>query len=152
MIDQKEFISLFPNTRFRYIHDSMGGNTIQGSNLLDTSWNTKGYGVFFTINGFPPIGKADQSQLLSLNASYVDFDVDANLSQEEKSRLIQETVMSGIEDWIPSPTIINRTQKGAHLIWLYPETLPPSRENIEKWRDIQKRLVHPIPWSEGFFF
>lgn len=40
------------------------------------SWNEKGYGVFFTVNGFPPTGKTDQAHLLSLNGNYVDFDTD----------------------------------------------------------------------------
>ena len=29
-----------------------------------------------------------------------------------------------------------------HLIWLYVEILEPTPENIEKWRDVQKRLVY----------
>lgn len=142
LLTQEQFIALFPNTRFRYIHD-VNKSTEQGTDILDMSWNKNGYGVFYTVNGFPPSGKADQSQLLSLNANYVDFDVDASLSHEEKDRLIQETLMSGLEAGAPAPTIINRTQKGAHFIWLYPETLKkPPLENIAEWRDVQKRLVH----------
>lgn len=140
-LTQEEFIALFPNTRFRYIHD-VNGATIQGNNILDISWNKKGFGTFFTVNGFPATGKADESQLLSLNSNYVDFDVEVRLSQEEKERLINETLMSGLEAGVPTPTIINRTQKGAHLIWLYPETLKPTPENILKWRNVQNRLVH----------
>src|SRR3989344_1659541 len=133
-LSQREFLALFPCTRFRYIHDVIENKVVQGSDVLDISWNEKGYGVFFTINGFPPTGKADQSQLLFLNANYVDFDVNPNLSQEEKEKLIQEAIMSGIEIGIPTPTIITRTQKGAHLIWLYTKILEPTLENIEKWR------------------
>ena len=51
-LTQEGFIALFPNTRFRYIHDSITGLAIQGSNVLDLSWNEKGYGIFFTVNGF----------------------------------------------------------------------------------------------------
>src|SRR5579872_6051047 len=108
-LDQKGFLALFSNTRFRYIHD-VDKITRQGSSTLDLSWNKNGYGVFFTVNGFPSTGKADESQLVSLNASYVDFDVDAHLSQEEKSRLIQDAIISGIEARVPTPTVINRTQ------------------------------------------
>ena len=139
-ITQEEFIELFPNTRFRYIHD-VNKNTIQGNNVPDLSLNKEGYGIFFTVNGFPSVGKADQSQLLSLNGNYVDFDVDVNLSQEEKESLIQETLMSRIESGVPIPTIINRTQKGAHFIWLYPNKLDPTLQNISKWEDVQKRIV-----------
>ncbi len=142
LLTQEEFIALFPNTRFRYIHDVEKTKAVQGNNVLDLSWNQKGYGVFYTVNGFPSNGKADQSQLLSLNGNYVDFDVDVGLSQEEKNSLIQETIMAGIEAGAPVPTIINRTQKGAHLIWLYLTILEPTMENIGKWRDVQKRLVH----------
>ena len=139
-LTQSEFIALFPHTRFRYIHD-VKKLVVQGSDSLDSSWNEKGYGVFYTVNGFPSTGKADESRLLSLNANYVDFDVDASLSQEEKEKLIQETLMSGLESGAPTPTIVNRTQKGAHLIWLYPEPLEPTSENVAKWRQVQKRMV-----------
>ncbi len=141
LITQGQFIALFPSTRFRYIHD-VNKAIEQGTDMLDMSWNKNGYGVFYTVNGFPPSGKADQSRLLSLNANYVDFDVDVSLPHEEKDRLIKETIKSGMDAGAPTPTIINRTQKGAHLIWLYRETIKPTPENIAKWRDVQKRLVH----------
>lgn len=140
LLTQEDFLSLFSDTRFRYIND-VTGSTIQGNNVLDLSWNEKGYGIFFTVNGFPLTGKADQSQLVSLNANYVDFDVDASLSQDEKSELIQEAIMSGMEAGTPPPTVINRTQKGAHLIWVFSEKLEPSLENIGRWKDVQRRLV-----------
>ncbi len=140
-INYEKFTNLFPNTRFRYIHD-VSGITVQGNNKLDLSWNKKGYGIFFTVNGFPSTGKADESQLLSLNGNYTDFDVDAKLPEEDKDKLIQETLMSGIEEGIPTPTIINRTKKGAHFIWLYPEEIKPTVENVERWKHVQKRLVH----------
>lgn len=140
-INYEEFTKLFPNTRFRYIHD-VEGTTIQGNDKLDLSWNKKGYGIFFTVNGFPSTGKADQSQLISLNGNYTDFDVDAKLPEEEKDKLIQETLMLGIEEGVPTPTIINRTKKGAHFIWLYPEEIKPTIENISRWKNVQKRLVH----------
>ena len=126
--------------RFRYIHD-VDGTTRQGTNVLDLSWNSKGYGTFFTVNGFPSTGVATEACILSLNANYVDFDVDANLSQDEKSRLIQEAIMAGLDAGVPAPTIINRTQNGAHLYWLYPVPLAPSPENISKWHAVQKRIV-----------
>ena len=142
LLRQEEFIALFPDTRFRYIHDSNKNDIVQGSNILDLSYNKKGFGIFFSVNGFPPSGEAKQANLLSLNANYVDIDIDVSLSQEEKSRILQEMIMSGLEQGTPPPTIINRTQKGVHLFWLYLETLKPTPENITKWRNVQKRLVH----------
>lgn len=141
-LTQQNFISLFPDTRFRYIHDLIKNKVKQGSNILDLSWNKRGYGTFFTVNGFLPEGKATQSELVSLNGNYVDFDVDVKLSQEDKDAKIQEIRMLGVESGIPLPTVINRTQKGAHLIWLYPDKLEPTEENVAKWRDVQKRLVN----------
>ncbi len=140
-ITQEEFIALFPNIRFRYIHD-VNKHTVQGGNILDLSLNQKGYGIFFTVNGFPSTGKADESRLLLLNASYTDFDVDPSLSQEEKSKHIQDAIMAGVDAGIPAPTIINRTQKGAHLIWLYLHPLNPTPQNVAKWREVQRRVVH----------
>ncbi|MCF7843632.1 DUF5906 domain-containing protein [Candidatus Gracilibacteria bacterium] len=140
-LTQKEFISLFPDTRHRYIHD-VKKIVVQGNNVLDMSWNKKGYGVFYSVNGFPPNGKATQLELLSLNCNYVDFDVDGTLSQEDISAKIQEIRMLGIEGDVPLPTVIIRTQKGAHLIWLYQNNIEPTEANIEQWRDVQKRLVN----------
>lgn len=51
LITQEEFIALFPDTRFRYIHD-VNGSTIQGNNVLDMSWNKKGYGIFLQSMDF----------------------------------------------------------------------------------------------------
>lgn len=144
-LNQEEFIALFQDARFRYIHDSIKDVTqplIQGNNKLDLSWNKKGYGVFYTVNGFPSTGEAKEANLISLNANYVDFDVPVHLPQEEKTRLIQETIMGGLEAGAPGPTIVNRTQKGAHLIWLFDKPLAPTPKNVEKWREVQKRLVH----------
>lgn len=140
LLTQDEFIALFPSTRFRYLHD-VTKEVVQGNDHLDLSWNDKGYGVSYTVNGFPPTGPAKQPQLLSLNANYVDVDVDPKLSQEEKTQLIQQILMSGMDAGVLPPTIINRTQKGSHFIWLYPETLAPTPDNIAKWRETQKWLV-----------
>ena len=142
-LSQKEFLSLFPNTRFRYIHDVMK-MIVQGTDVLNLSLNEikNGYGVFFTVNGFPSTGEAKQANLLSLNGNYVDFDVNPKLSQEEKDEHIQTAFMSGLDAGVLPPTIINRTQKGAHLIWLFPESLKPTPENVTKWRDVQRRLVN----------
>jgi len=139
-LNQEEFISLFPHTRFRYIHD-VNKNTVQGNDRLDVSMNDKGYGIFLTVNGFPPAGEAKESQLICLNANYVDIDFSHSLSQPEKEALLQEKIMSCLEMGIPSPTIINRTKNGAHLFWLFITPVSPTTENIALWKNIQNRLV-----------
>lgn len=141
LLSQAEFIDLFPNTRFRYIHD-VNKVVVQGSNMLDHSLNGKGYGVFFTVNGFPPFGLAKEAQLLSLNANYVDIDFDTSLSQTEIDGLIKNALMLGIESGIPAPTIMNRTKRGSHMIWLYPESISPTTETLTTWKSVQRRLVH----------
>ncbi len=138
---QEEFMKLFLNTRLRYIHDVNKKDVIQGNNTLDMSHNSRGYGTFYTVNGFLSKGKADESRLLSLNANYVDIDFDSTLSQEDMDTLIQDARMLGIENNIPLPTIINRTKKGVHMIWLYSEPIEPTIENITKWKEVQKRIV-----------
>ncbi len=140
-LSQEKFISLFPNTRFRYIHDAKKNDAIQGNNKLDMSMNEKGYGIFLTVNGFPPTGEAKEQQLLSLNANYVDIDFDPTLSQSEKEILMQEAIMSCLENGIPTPTIINRTKNGGHLFWLLFPQLPPTPENVAMWKNVQKRLI-----------
>jgi len=140
-LNQSDFLSLFQNTRFRYIHD-VEKTVRQGNSVLELRWNKQGYGTFFTVNGFPPDGPADESRLLSLNGNYVDYDVDLALPEEEKDRLIQETLMLALEKGALSPTLMTRTRKGVHLIWLYPQPIPPTSENLTKWKGVQKRLVH----------
>jgi len=148
-LSQSDFLALFPDTRFRYIHDYKVNEegkkiTRQGTNVLDLSLNKEGFGTFFTVNGFPSTGKAEEANLVSLNASYVDFDIDPKKypTQEDRDSIIQEAIMRGVEAGIPTPTVINRTWKGVHLIWLYPEKLSPTPENVAWWRNVQKRLVH----------
>ena len=148
-LSQSDFLALFPDTRFRYIHDYKVNEegkkiTRQGTNVLDLSLNKEGFGTFFTVNGFPSTGKAEEANLVSLNASYVDFDIDPKKypTQEDRDSIIQEAIMRGVEAGIPTPTVINRTWKGVHLIWLYPEKLSPTLENVAWWRNVQKRLVH----------
>ncbi|MBP6949094.1 MAG: AAA family ATPase [Candidatus Pacebacteria bacterium] len=141
LLTQEEFMRLFLNTRSRYIHDVNKKDVIQGNNTLDMSHNSRGYGTFYTVNGFPSEGKADETMLSSLNANFVDIDFESKLPQEEIDTLIQEARMLGVENHIPLPTIINRTKKGVHMIWLYPEPIEPTVENIAKWKEVQKRIV-----------
>jgi hypothetical protein len=105
------------------------------------SWNAKGYGTFFTVNGFFPFGPAKEKNMVSLNGNYVDFDTDPALSQEERDVLIHDAIMRGLESGIPAPTVITRTWKGVHMVWLYPEKLFGPQKNIETWKAVQKRLV-----------
>lgn len=135
-----DFLALFPDTRLRYIHD-VAKDVVQGTHTLDLTWSKKGYGTFFSVNGFPAEGRADESRLLSLNGNYVDFDTDPNMEQEEREQVIQDSIQRGLETGVPSPTIITRTRKGVHMIWLYPQKLEPTADSIARWRDVQNRLV-----------
>ncbi len=139
---QKEFLSLFPSTRFRYIHD-VTGVTTQGNDVLDLSWNERGYGVFFTVNGFPPEGDAKIPNIISLNANFVDIDIEkGTLTQQERDATINNLLMKAIEDALPPPTIIVRTKNGVHIYWMYQTpVLTPNEGQLVLWRDIQDRLV-----------
>ncbi len=140
-LTQEEFVKLFSDTRFRYIHD-VNRKTIQGTNVLDMTWNEKGYGIFYTVNGLPPGGDAKESNLLLLNCNYTDVDLDPKLSQDEMDKLLRENLVAALKTGVPAPTIIVRTKKGAHFIWLYLLPVKPTPENILKWREVQKRIVH----------
>lgn len=139
---QKKFLALFANTRFRYIHEynTMKG-VMPGTNVLEPELNNRGFGVFFSVNGFPPDGSATEACLISLNANYVDLDLDSDLPHEKKDLLIKETVMAGVESGAPPPTLMVRTKNGAHLYWLYPKPIEPTIFSLEVWRDVQKSLV-----------
>lgn len=139
-MNSSDFLALFPDTRLRYIHD-VAKDVVQGTHSLDLSWNEKGYGVFFSVNGFPAEGRADESRLLSLNGNYVDFDTDPGMAQEDREKVIKETIIRGLETGVPTPTLITRTWKGVHIVWLYPQKMEPTKECVAQWRDVQKRLV-----------
>lgn len=139
-LNQKEFLSLFSNPRFRYIHD-VNKETIQGNNVLDLSLNQEGYGIFFTVNGFPPIGEATIPNILSLNCNFADLDI-KNIPQDERDRIINQKLMRAYEEGLLMPTIVVRTKNGVHLYWLYSNPIfSPTSEQMLLWRDIQNRLV-----------
>ncbi|MEI6810948.1 MAG: AAA family ATPase [Candidatus Nomurabacteria bacterium] len=138
----EEYFSLFPGSRYRYIHDSIANTVTQGNNVLDKTFNESGYGVFYAVNGFPLTGRMIEENLSFLNVVFVDIDFSPTLPQEEVTALIQEKRMLADEAGLPSPTIIVRTKKGAHMIWLFPAPLEATEENKIKCRDIQRRLVH----------
>ncbi|MES2930969.1 MAG: AAA family ATPase [Patescibacteria group bacterium] len=142
MLNQKEFLSLFSSCRFRYIHE-VNKEVVQGTNALSSSWNSKGYGVYFTVNGFPPAGAATIANLACLNCNFIDIDIKKDgISQQERSLLIQERIMRAYEEGILMPTIIVRTKNGAHLYWLYTGSISsPSNSQILQWQSVQNRLV-----------
>lgn len=151
ILTQEDFLRLFHSPRFRHIHD-VKGNAVEGGDNLDLSLNNpdKGYGAFFTVNGFKNDGKATINNLVSLNCNFVDIDIKSEtLSQEERNQLLQELMMDALENGLPLPTIIVRTRNGWHVYWLYSEPLiSPSSEQLEKWRRVQIWLIKSLKGDE----
>ncbi len=142
MLSQKEFLGLFSNSRFRYIQE-VNKEVIQGTNVLDLSWNDKGYGVYFSVNGFPTTGDATISKIVSLNCNFIDIDIKGEgVSQEERDSIIQEKLMRAYEEGILMPTLIVRTKNGVHLYWIYSNPIfSPDDNQLSQWRTVQDRLV-----------
>lgn len=147
VLSQEDFLQLFHSPRFRHIHD-VESRAIDGGNILDLGLNNpdKGYGAFFTVNGFKASGKATIDNLISLNCNFVDIDIKGeSLPQEERSQLLQDLIMEALENDLPFPTIVVRTKNGWHLYWLYSEPLiSPSAEQLEQWRRIQAWLINSL--------
>jgi len=142
VITQEAFLLMFSQTRFRYIHE-VNKQIHVGSNILDLSWNKKGFGTYFTVNGFPSTGEATIATLQSLNANFIDMDIGKDtLAQEERSLVIQERLMDALNKELPMPTIIVRTKNGAHLYWLYTTPIiSPNDEQKNQWASVQNKLV-----------
>lgn len=139
-LTQEEFLKLFHSPRFRYIHD-VTKQTIQGDDVLDTSYNERGFGVFFSVNGTNPVGAAKIADLQSLNCNYVDIDI-KGVTQEERDSAIEMRLADARKAGVPEPTMIVRTKNGVHCYWMYKEPVYSlNSATIQAWRDVQETLI-----------
>lgn len=118
---ENNFISFFPNTKYRYLDLSGKNKPAISSDTIREDLNKAGYDSFFTVNGFKG-DTAVRENCVNLNAFFVD--IDKKLTEKE---------IKDISNILP-PTFITETFNGFHFYWCLDEIL--YKEEIENWEDI----------------
>lgn len=90
-------------------------------------WNSKGYGIFHTVNEFH--GRRILANLVFINSWYVDID---KISKEEMIKLIATGLV---------PTMVVETKNGYHVYW------KAKNATKESWRQIMELRL--IPFYKG---
>jgi len=144
----QKFLSLFPNTVYTYIHDYDSRLPVIHSEILDLNNQGKGYGIFFTVNGFFG-GKRVNENLTNINAFFADIDFPdkMNRTPELIKQYKQDILMELYDDGIV-PTAIVETKNGFHVYWnlvapVYLENLnDEQRQRIRVvYRDIEEAIL-----------
>lgn len=122
---ETNFISFFPNCKFRYLDLAGKGHPPVSSDTLREDLNKEGYDSFFTVNGFTGTD-AKKENCINLNAFFID--VDKKLSEKEIDAIKA----------ILAPTFITETFNGFHFYWCLDEII--YREEHEKdWNDLMAK-------------
>lgn len=128
------FLSNFPNYITTYIPDSAPGDVVYHSKSKPEPvvYKAKGYGVFFSVNGFK--GSVRQAtELTNLNGFFADLDYpqdmeDGNIPHAErvaeyKRGVMEDVIGDAMETGSILPTFIVETKNGYHLYWLFADPI-----------------------------
>lgn len=134
---QKDFLSKFPNTLYCYIHDFGKDMPVIHSEVLNLDNQAKGYGTYFTVNGFTG-GKRTSETLTNVNAFFVDIDFPdkANKTDEKVRQYKNDLLMEMMDAELPIPTYIIETKNGFHVYWMLEKPIflselnPAQQENL----------------------
>lgn len=129
-ITQAQFLKLFSNTGFRYFTEGGIEGAPESTFTIKKELNEKGYGSFFTVNGFKNGEKTEN--MISLNSFFVDIDWEKGISQANKKQKMSEMYMEASEKGMPMPTVVVETQKGMHMYWILESPIIKG----EGWEDI----------------
>ena len=136
--NENQFITSFPNCKFRYLDLTGEGRTPISSATQKDELNKQGYCAFFTPNGFEGVN-ATKANCVNLTSFYID--VDQKLSETEIEKIKQKL----------DPTFIIETMHGFHFYWLldepiYKNELPEEEwgEAIARWEKIEQSIVKTI--------
>lgn len=149
---EKDFLKLFPGTLYTYIGDGPASSLpVIHSEILDTSRQEQGYGVFFSVNGFSG-NKRDQAHLTSINAFYQDIDYPKYLDKDpvQIQQFKNEMVMDLAEREV-TPTIINSTKNGLHVFWILKKPIylnelneDQRKELMDSYRKVEMAMAHQL--------
>lgn len=152
----QNFLSFFPNTVYTYIPDYEKDMPVLHSEILDLNNQAKGYGVFFTVNGFHG-GKRSSENLTNINAFFADIDFPDKINRspqlisEYKNDILMELYEEGV-----TPTAIVETKNGFHVYWnlIAPIFLDKLAEDQRQrlnvfYRDIEEAILARFDGDPG---
>ncbi len=125
----EEWLSLFSGTIVEALNERFKGSSIvmnaanvKSDDLEDAK--NRGYGVFFTPNGYH--GKRSSESITQANAFFADFD---DGTKEEQRAIIDQLDLK--------PSVIVESKRGYHLYWLLLEPL----KDFELWKRVQESII-----------
>lgn len=154
---QKKFLSYFPHTLYAYIHDNNDAMPVVHSEILNLDNQKKGYGIFFTVNGFTG-GKRTGENLTNINCFFCDIDYPdkMNRTREKLQEYKNDLLMELVDDNLPIPTYINETKNGLHVFWCLAEPIylsnlnPAQQEELKKqYRDVEEAILKRFDGDPG---
>ena len=134
------FLSFFPNCKFRYLDLSGSNKPPVSSDALKPELNKEGYDSFFTPNGFKG-ATAVKENCINLTAFYIDVD-----------KKLTETEIDKIKSKL-DPTFIIQTMNGFHFYWLldrpiFKEGFKHWEATVSRWEKIEQAIVTAIPEAD----
>lgn len=127
MTTNNEFLTYFPEHRYRYL-DQTGLRRPPVSSLIKRKdLNLQGYEAYFTVNGFKDGTDATAENCSNINAFWVDIDGRKDLEELEEIKKKLD------------PTFILETGNGHHIYWVLDEPVYKSDVTSEEWGDIVAR-------------
>ena len=130
---KEKFIDNFENSLIWQGYDpdwkTPGKPILANRKEVDESFVRKGYGTFFTVNGFNV--KREESDIKNLNAVFGDFDT----HEEGKPDNIEKKIQEKLKDifFVLEPTYVVRTKNGIHVYWLLDEKI--YKDDSKNWKD-----------------
>ena len=123
---KKQFITYFPNCKFRYLDLTGSGRLPIPSDTQRDDLNEQGYCAFFTPQGFEGSNSTIEN-CTNLNSFYVD--IDKELSEEEVDKI----------KMILDPSFIIKTKNGQHWYWLLDEPIYRAEVTTAEWDSVKAR-------------
>jgi len=142
MYMKNNFLSFFPNCKFRYLDLTGSNKPPVSSDILREDLNKQGYDSFFTPNGFEG-ATAVKDNCINLTSFYID--VDKKLSEEDINKIKAKL----------DPTFIIQTMNGFHFYWLLDEVIYKEelsevewKDAVSRWERIEQAIVSAFPEAD----
>lgn len=147
----KNFLSNFDNHLIWHGYDSDWNKLpiLQDLKEVNESAVEKGYGTFFTINGFDD--HRTEKNIKNLNACFGDFDAHCEDNPEEIERKVQSKLKEIF--FVLEPTYVIRTKNGIHVYWLLDEKIYKDELPEEEWNNVfglYKKILDNIKYRFDF--
>ena len=138
----KEFLDRFHDKTYVYIPDYNDERPVIQSEMLDLSGQEKGYGVFFSVNGFKG-EKREQEHMTVINTFFADIDYPDKVNKnEEKVRRYKNELTQELVNIDLLPTAIVETKNGLHVYWMLEQPILFTEHSDEEKKDILETYVN----------